>query len=91
MSRRNFIESLGATCRNWTWSWAFVNHSERAVIFGAWDTETEGGTVVILDENWERSSKGRRQSAYPEALEYVGLIEAQGYSLKTFPDRKSVV
>ena len=85
MSRRNFIESLGATCRNWTWSWAFVNHSQHTVIFGAWDKETEGGTVVILDESWERSSKGRKQPAYPEALEYVGLVATQGYDLKTFP------
>jgi len=85
MSRRKFIESIGATCRNWNWSWAFVDHSQRSVIFGAWDKETEGSTVVILDESWQRSSKGRKQPGYPEALEYVGLVETQGYSLKTFP------
>ena len=85
MSRRSFIQALGATCRNWTWSWSFVNHAKRIVIFGAWDKETSGATTIILDERWERSSKGRRKPAYSEALEYVQLVEQGGYQLQTFP------
>ncbi|MCO4752747.1 HNH endonuclease, partial [Vibrio cholerae O1 biovar El Tor] len=23
------MESVGATCSNWNWSWSFVNHEER--------------------------------------------------------------
>ncbi|MBZ6758337.1 HNH endonuclease, partial [Klebsiella grimontii] len=26
MNRKQFIQSRGATCRNWTWSWSFINH-----------------------------------------------------------------
>ncbi|MCW0312025.1 hypothetical protein NB694_001825 [Pantoea ananatis] len=26
MNRKQFIQSEGATCSNWTWSWSFVNH-----------------------------------------------------------------
>jgi 5-methylcytosine-specific restriction protein A len=37
MSRKVFIESCGATCRNWQWSWSFVNESKRFVVFGVWD------------------------------------------------------
>ena len=40
MKRKQFIESFGATCKNWTWSWSFVNHDEKLVIFGAWDDHT---------------------------------------------------
>ncbi|HIH0854662.1 HNH endonuclease, partial [Vibrio cholerae] len=29
MSRKKFMESVGATCSNWNWSWSFVNHEER--------------------------------------------------------------
>ncbi|MDU1358416.1 MAG: HNH endonuclease, partial [Enterobacter sp.] len=24
MNRKQFIQSRGATCRNWTWSWSFI-------------------------------------------------------------------
>ena len=85
MSRRKFIEAHGATCRNWAWSWAFVNHEHRTVIFGAWDRETTGSTVVILDEAWIRSSKGKKRPSYPEALDYLRLVEVDNYCLKTFP------
>lgn len=37
-------------CRNWNWSWSFVNQSSRQVIFGAWDKDTPGGRAMILDE-----------------------------------------
>jgi 5-methylcytosine-specific restriction protein A len=85
MNRRRFIESLGATCRNWTWSWSFVNHKERFVIFGAWDINDEGNRALILREGWATSRRGRKQPAYAQSLEHIRLIEEEGYRLKTFP------
>ena len=85
MSRKKFIETNGATGRNWRWSWAFVNHADRFVIFGAWDIASHGSDKVILNEDWEFNlSSGRRQPAYSEALEYIALVERQGYELKVF-------
>jgi len=84
MNRREFIESLGATCRNWRWSWSFVNAKERFVIFGAWDIHTEGSASLILSEDWERS-RGRRQPAFAESREHLRLVEEEGYRLFTFP------
>ena len=83
MSRRKFIESEGATCKNWQWSWAFINHSDKFVIFGAWDKNQEGKEYVILETKWEKSDRGIRPS-YPEAIEYIRLIEEEGYQLKIF-------
>lgn len=85
MSRKSFIESQGATCRNWNWSWSFINEKGKFIIFGAWDKNTEGSTVLILDEAWERNYAGRKNPAYPEAKEHIRLVEEEGYSLKTFP------
>lgn len=51
-TRKAFIESLGATCRNWTWSWSFINERERKIIFGAWDINTSGGRALILSDDW---------------------------------------
>ena len=73
-SRKKFIESHGATCRNWNWSWSFVNHEKKFVIFGLWDTHHDG---LIYSLNWK--GKGSKQS-----LEHIKLIEEQGYQLKTF-------
>jgi len=36
MSRKKFMESHGATNRNDRYGWAFVNHADKVVIFGAW-------------------------------------------------------
>ncbi|MCC6456910.1 MAG: hypothetical protein IT328_18280 [Caldilineaceae bacterium] len=84
MSRKKFIESHGATCRNWTWSWSFVNPKEKFVIFGAWNRHTTRDKALILDEEWERSAKGLRQPGYAQALEHIRLVESGGYSLKIF-------
>ena len=75
VSRKRFIESVGATCKNWTWSWSFVNHKEKFVVFGLWDVHKDG---LIFDNNW--TGAGRTQS-----LEHIDLIKNQGYQLKTFP------
>ncbi len=74
VSRKQFIELNGATCRNWNWSWSFVNHEERFVIFGLWDIHKDG---LIFKNTWE--GNGRKQS-----LEHIDLVENQGYRLKTF-------
>lgn len=56
MNRKQFIISNGATCNNWTWSWSFVNHDKKIVIFGAWDVENEQERSVILRERWGKST-----------------------------------
>jgi 5-methylcytosine-specific restriction protein A len=84
MTRTQFIQQSGATCRNWTWSWSFVNQDKKVVIFGAWDKEFDGNRTKILDDNWIRSSKGRRQPGYTQAVEHIRLIQQEGYSLQTF-------
>lgn len=85
MTRTKFIESNGATCRNWNWSWSFVNDAQRFVIFGAWDTCIEGNRARILADHWERDEKGRRKPGFGQARKHIRLIEEEGYVLKTFP------
>lgn len=64
MNRKQFIQSEGATCSNWTWSWSFVNHQKRMVIFGTWDVEQERERAVILREGWKKNSKDKKQPGY---------------------------
>lgn len=85
MNRKQFIQSHGATCRNWMWSWSFINERERLIIFGQWDTYQTGQMGLILSEDWEFSSKGKRKSGYAQAREHVRQIEEDGYRLMTFP------
>ncbi|MEJ2043285.1 MAG: HNH endonuclease [Reinekea sp.] len=88
MNRKKFIESQGATCRNWIWSWSFINESEKVIIFGAWDTSTDGGTSLILSDTWKYKDKGHnghKRPAYEQSREHIRLIEEEGYELKTFP------
>lgn len=85
MSRKSFVQSHGGTCRNWRWSWSFINDERREVIFGAWDRDTSGGRAMILDEKWSASSAGRKYPAYSEAREYLRRVEEEGYTLLTFP------
>lgn len=89
MNRKQFIESQGATCRNWTWSWSFINEKEKVIIFGAWDVYTEGNTSLILSEDWRISKRGRKQPAYEQSREHIRLVEEEGYQLKTFPIKYS--
>lgn len=83
MNRREFIESHGATCSNWTWSWSFVNHAQRFVIFGAWDAHTEGNRTLILSREWE-IRRGRKRAAFGQSLEHLRLVQEEGYALRTF-------
>ena len=85
MSRKQFIESQGATCQNWTWSWSFINEEEKVIIFGAWDLNTVGSSSQILSEDWRISRKGRKQPAYEQSREHIRLVEEEGFQLKTFP------
>lgn len=89
MSRKKFVESHGATCQNWTWSWSFINERERVIIFGAWDNWADQTGTVIFDEAWDRSSTGRKNAAYQQSREHIRLIESDGYALKTFPIKYS--
>jgi 5-methylcytosine-specific restriction protein A len=85
MNRKQFIESHGATCQNWTWSWSFINESEKIIIFGAWDINQTGNKSLILNEVWEISRRGRKQAGYPQSREHIRLLEEEGYRLMTFP------
>ena len=84
MNRKQFIESHGATCDNWMWSWSFVNHSERVVIFGAWEHWRTGTSTKIFDKSWERSDVGRKESGFPQSMKHILLVQDEGYELKTF-------
>ena len=83
MTRREFLERHGLTCRNWRWSWSFVNHEKAFVVFGAWDDMRIDGEDVILSEDWERTHRNVRSPSYPQSREHIALIE-KGYALWTF-------
>ena len=85
MNRKQFIESQGATCKNWNWSWSFVNEEKRFVIFGAWDVHTEGNTTLILSDNWVLDNNGHKSKSYPQSREHIRLIQEENYELKVFP------
>jgi 5-methylcytosine-specific restriction protein A len=85
MTRREFIESQGATCSNWNWCWSFINVVNRLIIFGAWDINTKGKMAMILSDEWQTSDQGRRNPGYPKSLEHIHLIQEEGYRLMTFP------
>ena len=91
MSRKKFIESFGATCDNWTWSWSFVNEKEKFVIFGVWNVHIDIDKALILGEDWKISPKGRRQPAFSQSKKHIELIVNNGYRLKTFTMKYSSV
>lgn len=84
MSRMQFMRSIGASGRS-VYSWAFVNHEERFVAVGAWDYQTDPEKALIFSTEWQFNDKGHKRGMYSEALEYMQLIENEGYGLKTFP------
>lgn len=83
MNRKQFIEAFGATCENWTWSWSFVNHDERYVIFGYWDEFESDGLAKIMDDSWEIRND-RVQPGYSQALRHLRLVENEGFDLRIF-------
>lgn len=84
MSRKQFIEAQGATCDNWAWSWSFVNHEKKFVIFGAWDTDFGSNKVQIMSENWIRNIKNKKPAGYNQSIEHIRLILEEEYALKIF-------
>jgi len=90
MSRKTFIESVGATCKNWQWSWSFINSNEGFIVFGAWDRNTEGTKTLIFSEEWQSSAPdGRKPPGYSQSREHIRLIENENYKLMTFPMKYS--
>lgn len=90
MSRKKFIESHGATCSNWNWSWSFVNHPKKFIIFGAWDVFADSGRGdMIFDDAWKTNYKGKKPPGYQQSREHIRLIEEEGYELFTFPMKYS--
>lgn len=85
MNRKSFIQSHGATCANWMWSWSFVSVEKKTVIFGAWDMHTDGYRALILSETWARNQAGRRNPAFSQSREHLRLVEEESYKLFTFP------
>lgn len=85
MSRKKFIESHGATCANWAWSWSFVNANKKFVIFGASVTNTKGDTSLILSEKWEVGHNGKKNNGFPQSINHIKLVTDDGYDLYTFP------
>ncbi|HZL77529.1 MAG TPA: HNH endonuclease [Candidatus Limnocylindrales bacterium] len=85
MNRKQFIQSHGATCDNWNWSWSFVNEPKRIVIFGAWDRLISGRRAKIFSKAWVIDAKGRASKGFKQSLEHIRLIEEEGYKLYTFP------
>lgn len=87
MSRKEFIQKNGATCKNWVWSWAFINKIDKIVIFGEWDKnyEQEKDRTVLLDETRHTGNKKKDNYGYKEALGYIRLVYNENYKLFTFP------
>jgi 5-methylcytosine-specific restriction protein A len=88
-SRKSFIQSLGATCKNWQWSWSFIHEEKKQIIFGAWDRQKTGQKVKIFSEEWEKSSRGKKNAGYQQSREHIRLIEEGKYKLMTFPMKYS--
>lgn len=84
MNKKQFIKSCGATCKNWSWSWSYVNHEKRFVIFGAWVDGKRGDDFLILAQNWQFKPNGEKQSGYGQSQEHIQLIIQEKYDLKVF-------
>jgi 5-methylcytosine-specific restriction protein A len=86
MNRKEFIESQGATCLNWQWSWSFINEKEKIIIFGLWDIHLNG---LIFSEDWKFRHNGKKTLGYKQSREHIRLIEKEGFQLKTFPMKRA--
>src|SRR5689334_22732508 len=85
-SRKQFILSQIATCKNLTSSWSLVNHGKKVVIYGAWDVNTNRNSTLIFTDEWDRATgNGRRSAAFKQSREHIRLIEEEAYTLQTFP------
>jgi len=89
MSRKKFIESVGATCKNWQWSWSFINETKRFIVFGAWDRNTEGQKTLIFSDDWKLNAHGKQNQGYEQSRKHITMIEEDGFKLMTFPMKYS--
>ena len=87
MNRKQFMMSVGATCKNWQNSWSFVNHKERFIVFGAWLDSTNEDECLILDKNW-KTPAGKKPPGRKQSVEHIRLIQEEGYALKVFQMEK---
>ena len=85
MSRKKFIESHGATCKNHQWKWSLINEDKKFNIFSAWDRDTEDDRAKIFSEEWMYNNKGPKNSGYDQSRGHIRLIEEEGYDLFTSP------
>lgn len=85
MNRKTFIESQGATCANWQWSWSFVNERARFVIFGVWDNNETDEGGKILGKSWEKNQNGHLNKGYGQSIKHINLIKYSDFDLLTFP------
>lgn len=84
MSRKQFIESLGATCSNWNWSWSFINEAKKEIIFGVWDDRAIGDSWLIFTYDWERNESGQKNKGFQQSRNHLTLIENEEYKLFVF-------
>jgi 5-methylcytosine-specific restriction protein A len=84
MNKKQFIEQEGATCQNWTWSWSYVNHEKKFVIFGAWLDIKNNDDFLILSEKWQINPDGKKTPGYNQSLDHINLILKDGYKLRIF-------
>ena len=89
MSKKQFIEKAGATCRNWrNMAWSFVNHTDKVVIFGAFEfldaqSRPDNGNIIFAD-SWQTYDNGHKAAGYKPARENIERVLWEGYELKTF-------
>jgi len=82
MNRKQYIQSLGATCNNWQNSWSFIHREKKFVIFGHWQNRHTG---EIFSEDWKSKKTGRRTPGYKQSKEHIRLVWEEGYDLFVFP------
>jgi len=83
-SIKQFMESIGAECNNWSYAWSYIKHSEKLIIFGLWDVLKQNEYGLIFSEYWERDEIGHKKKGYNQSLEHIRLISEEGFRLKTF-------
>ncbi len=83
MTREQFIESEGGSCKNWRNSWSFVDHPKRRVIFGEW--QNRGGKALFSLDWARREGTGRKNVGFKQSREHIRLVEEEGYQLFVFP------
>ena len=84
MNRKQFIQSVGADCDNWTWTWSFVNHKAKIVIFGTWQEFESLDPGLILSKSWVTSKKGRKQPGYGQSVQHISLVHDNQYKPYTY-------